>query len=89
MAGQATEPLDIRRTDLLDEHASHLAGDFDLGSERCCSSTARRRSDQNDRAGKQLVGLDDHAVSIPVLLVADAPWEREPVHVTSEHAVPP
>ena len=89
MAGQTTEPLRIHRTDLLDEHASHRAGDFDLGSKGRRASAARRRSDEYDRAGKQLVGLDDHAVPIPVLLVANAARNRKPVHVTSEHAVPP
>ena len=89
VAGQATEPPHVHRADLLDEHASRGAGDFDLWSKGRSASAARRRSDQHDRAGKQLVGLDDHAVSIPVLLVANAPRKRNPVHVTSEHAVPP
>lgn len=89
VACQVTQPSHIHGTDLFDEHAGHLAGDVDLWPERRRASAARCRSDQNDRAGKQLVGLDDHAVSISVLLVANAAGKREPVHVTSEHAMPP
>ena len=89
MAGQATKPLHIHRTDLLDEHASQRSGDVDLWSEGRSASAARCRGDQNDRTGKQLVGLDDHAVTIPVLLVAHPTRELEPVHITPEHEAPP
>lgn len=89
MAGEVAQPLDVDGADLFDEHPCCVAFHFNLRAERSRPSTSGRRSDNDDRARKQLVGLNDNPEAIAMLFMTTALWDFEPVNITAEHASTP
>jgi hypothetical protein len=85
-AHKLAEPGDVDRADLLNQDAGGLPEQVDLWPERCLPGVAGRWRDQYHRARQEFVGLDDHAISSAVLIVADAAWHAELVNITPLHA---
>jgi hypothetical protein len=84
-----TEPTDIDRAGLLDQHACRRAVDLDLGSERCPACGRRGRGDEDRRQPQQRVGLDDDAVADTGLFMPPTTAEAKPEDVTPAHGDPP
>ena len=89
MADEVSKSLGIDRAELLHEHSSDVPLDVRLGPKRRWTGTRRGRSDDDDRARKKLVCLENHAVAFAVLLVPNTARQPEPVNVTALHAEPP
>lgn len=88
-SGERTESFPVDCTDLLDQDASRVILDRDLGSKRGWSGARRRGRDDDHRSRQQLVGLDDNSESVAVLLPADTLGQSQAVDVTAAHAATP
>jgi hypothetical protein len=85
-AHKFAKPPCIDGADLLNQDTGGLTKQLDLGAERCRLGAARRWCDQNHRARQELVGLNDYAIALALLLVTGPAREAEFVHVTPQHA---
>jgi hypothetical protein len=89
VTGEIAEPAHVYCAELFDEDPCGISGYLDLRPKRGRPRAARGGSYQHDRTREQLVGLDDDAKAIAVLLVTDALGELESVDVTPEHVATP
>ena len=89
VADELAEATCVDSTELLDEHPGGFVVHLDLGTKRCGPRAPGGRSDNHDRAGQDLVCLDDNPISVPVLLMTEALRKLESVDVTAKHAVTP
>lgn len=84
-----SEAVTVDGSDLFDEHSSVFTSYVGLRAERRRLGAARCWGDDYHGPGQELVGLDDDTVAIAVLLVSYSFGRTEPIHVTTEHAMPP
>src|ERR1700736_2457165 len=89
MSSEFAQSAGIYGSDLLNQHSGGLTGDFSFGAERCGSSASGGWGNNDHGSGQELVGLDDHTVTVSVLLVTYALGNLESVDVTAEHVVLP
>jgi len=88
MSDQIAEPTDVDDSELFDKHSSRLSFDMGLGSKRRWAGALGRRRHDHDRTRQELVRLDDDAVTIAMLRVANASRETEANDITSAHEAP-
>lgn len=80
----------IDRAHLLNEDASWLTCDFDLGPEGCRLSAGRGGRNEHGGETQQLVSLNHHAVSGARLLMAPSvAGGAKAIDLTSLHAIAP
>lgn len=89
VACEVAKAADVDGSGLFNKNAGRLTANLHLWAERRRASAARGRSDEDHRARKQLVGLDDHGETITVLFMADAFGELQAINITADHAVTP
>ena len=70
VAYQFAETSGVDRTDLFDQDARVLPGDLCFGAKRRSSSASRGRGNNHHRSREELVGLNNDAITIPVLFAA-------------------
>ena len=89
MADSSAKTLSVDGPDLLHEHTGWVTADLNLGAERCRARTPRGGCDQDDRPGKELVGLDDDPMTDALLLMSRSSWNSKPMDVTPAHEAIP
>jgi hypothetical protein len=82
----SVEAIQVHGAQLLDQHACRFAVDLDLRAECGGRRASRGRRDDRGREPEELVGLHDHRVSWPSLLMPSDGGQAEAKDVAARHS---